>query len=85
VDYYFGGGGTRQVTLEELPDPSVAVITASPGPTWKCLIARGPIVFTSDTPDFPGVCVILIVSPLARVKPPILIDGVLQVSPADTR
>ena len=27
----FGGGGTRQVTVVELPEPSVAVITRSPG------------------------------------------------------
>ena len=28
----------RQIALARLPDPSVAVITASPFPTWKCLM-----------------------------------------------
>ena len=84
MDPYLGGGGTRQVTLEELPDPSVAVITASPGPTWKCRMFAWPIVFTKATPALPGVWVILIVSPGARTKPPSLITGGVQLSPAPT-
>ena len=72
---YLGGGGTRHVTVAVLREASVAVMTASPGPTWKCLIASGPIVFNSATPDLAGLCVSLIVSPLASVTPPRLIFG----------
>ena len=70
-----GGGGTRQVTFPVLPELSVAAITASPGPTWKCLIFSGPMVLTNFTPDCPRTCVILIVSPFAKLKLPSMMAG----------
>ena len=81
---YFGGGGTRHVTVDVFPEASVAVIIASPGPTSKCLIASGPIVLTKVTPDLPGLCVILIVSPLASAMPPIVIFGAPHASLPET-
>src|SRR5947209_1626350 len=41
----------RQIALETLPDPSVAVITACPLPTWKCLMGSGPTWLIRCTPD----------------------------------
>ena len=75
---YFGGGGTRQATPATLPAPSVAVMSASPGPTWKCRIWPGPIVLTSRTPES------LIVSSSAKGKLPSSIVGGVQLSPALT-
>src|SRR6185436_7703661 len=73
------------MALAVLPDPSVARITASPLPTWKCLMWSGPTTLTSRTPDWP-VSLILILSPLASTKSPRRMVGAsVQWSVEDTR
>src|SRR2546425_266816 len=81
--------GTGHATLPMFPAASVAVITASPGPTRKRLIP-GPRSSSSSslaTNRIPGLAVgvILMISPSASTFPPSVIVYALQMSLADTR
>src|SRR3989442_2073558 len=81
--------GTGHATLPMFPAASVAVITASPGPTRKRLIP-GPRSSSSSslaTNRIPGLAVgvILMISPSPSTVPPSVIVYALQMSLADTR
>src|SRR2546425_3027058 len=80
--------GTGHATRPMFPAASVAVITASPGPTRKRLIP-GPRSSSSSslaTNRIPGLAVrvILMISPSASTFPPSVIVYALQMSLADT-
>ena len=68
--FYFGGFGTRQVTVAVLPEVSVAVTRASPPlVTWAATAELGPpiVVLTGAFPS--AAWVYLIVSPLLNGDP----------------
>src|SRR3989449_4650247 len=81
--------GTGHATLPMFPAASVAVITASPGPTRKRLIlgARSSSSSSLPTNRIPGLAVglILMISPSTSTFPPSVIVYALQMSFADTR
>src|SRR5256884_846141 len=81
--------GTRHATLPMFPAASVAVITASPGPTRKRLILGPRSSSSSSLPTnrIPGLAVgvILMISPSPSTFPPSVIVYALQMSLADTR
>src|SRR5437660_4880963 len=76
--------GYRQEAVVTLPDGSLTVMNASPGPAWKCRMESVPTVPTKVTPGC-AVSWTMTTSPLASTKLPRRIVAAPQPSPDDAR